>query len=474
MWLNLIMLVSLVLRLALVPFIYPHHSDEVWQYLEPAYHLIEGQGTITWEQRAGMRSWLIPVLVAVPMRLGHAIDPMGMAHIMAVQVAAALLSLLMVWGFYVLGKRISEMHGLICACVAAAWSEIVYMSPRSLSEPMSAATFVAGTALLLSNGKRSAYAIAAGFLLGLAFLFRIQHGPAIAALLVVAIHHYRFVPVLLGGLLAVLADSIANMALGAPPLQWIWLNFEANLLQARSADYGVQPAWYYLVDLILRWNVFAMPIAILAVLGARRYPAIAAALLVHFVVHSLIPHKEWRFQYLAIVLILLLAALGTGVVITHWQGAIRKPVLLCGAATAWAAASVVAIISPGLPASAQLDLKGIQMAMVEIARKPSTCPIAVVGQRHAIGASYVLLNRPRRIYHFRGDRLQDFPAYSNAVGTIVTDAARLRALPPQFSAIKCFTAKSPGAVCIAQNSQSCAGEIPARYELNSALAASGS
>ncbi|MSP03949.1 MAG: hypothetical protein EXR05_01570 [Acetobacteraceae bacterium] len=40
--------------------------DEVFQYLEPAHRLVHGTGLIAWEYAAGLRSWLLPgVLAAV-------------------------------------------------------------------------------------------------------------------------------------------------------------------------------------------------------------------------------------------------------------------------------------------------------------------------------------------------------------------------------------------------------------------------
>ena len=50
-----------------------HHPDEVLQYIEPAYRLLTGDGIVTWEYRYGMRSWLLPWLLAGPMALGQAV-----------------------------------------------------------------------------------------------------------------------------------------------------------------------------------------------------------------------------------------------------------------------------------------------------------------------------------------------------------------------------------------------------------------
>ena len=70
-----ILLVAVVLRiLAFSPYAI-HHPDEAVQYLEQAHRLAFGSGLVPWEYRFGMRSWLLPVLLAGPMALGEVIAP---------------------------------------------------------------------------------------------------------------------------------------------------------------------------------------------------------------------------------------------------------------------------------------------------------------------------------------------------------------------------------------------------------------
>jgi len=71
----ILMAIALLVRIAaLIPFSM-HHPDEIFQYTEQAHRLVFGYGTVPWEYRYGMRSWLVPLLSAPLMALGHLIAP---------------------------------------------------------------------------------------------------------------------------------------------------------------------------------------------------------------------------------------------------------------------------------------------------------------------------------------------------------------------------------------------------------------
>ena len=45
------------------------HTDEHYQVLEPAHYLVFGSWFKAWEFSAGMRSWFLPCLYALPLQL---------------------------------------------------------------------------------------------------------------------------------------------------------------------------------------------------------------------------------------------------------------------------------------------------------------------------------------------------------------------------------------------------------------------
>lgn len=64
----LALVVRIVVALSFQNIIAP---DEVFQYLEQAHRLVFGQGIVPWEFQIGLRSWLIPIILAAPMALAH-------------------------------------------------------------------------------------------------------------------------------------------------------------------------------------------------------------------------------------------------------------------------------------------------------------------------------------------------------------------------------------------------------------------
>ena len=63
----LILVVAVGLRLFAVTLYGTHHPDEAFQYLEQAHRLVFDYGLVPWEFRYFIRSWLIPLMLSVPM-----------------------------------------------------------------------------------------------------------------------------------------------------------------------------------------------------------------------------------------------------------------------------------------------------------------------------------------------------------------------------------------------------------------------
>jgi hypothetical protein len=446
------------------------HPDEIWQYLEPAYKLIDGHAVVTWDQRAGLRSWLLPEVLAVPMYLGHLLSPRSEAHLFAVRLSMAALSLLIVWAAYRLGKAVSPTHALIAAFATAAWSELVYMAPRALTDSVSASLFAGGAALLLTRNKRSDYL--AGLLLGLAFVVRIQTAPAIAVLVLFTLPEWkaRWLRLLAGGLVALALDSVANLLMGAPPALWIVKNFTINFIEHKSASFGVSSPWAYPLDLFNRWNLFIVPLLFLAVLAAKKYPSLLAAAVVHMAVHSLIPHKEWRFDFLFHVLVVLLAGIGAGSLVQRrsWRGATL-------AALGFLGASVFVGLQPDLKSN-YFRFHPMESALFEAGAIAPSCAIAVYDLRQDIAGSYALENSDRPFYIYAHDDPAKFDLRqaAGAYGAIIASPPQFAELPRGFTEVKCYPYYD-GRVdwCVLKRAGACKGTPPRQLEINNYLKATG-
>jgi hypothetical protein len=84
--------------------------------------------------------------------------------------------------------------------------------------------------------------------------------------------------------------------------RYLWITFVEN----KSALYGTEPWYWYLLQVAVRF----LPLFLLALVGVRRSPFLGWVVFIILASHSIIPHKELRFIYPAMPIVLTLAALG--------------------------------------------------------------------------------------------------------------------------------------------------------------------
>ena len=392
----IILAFALLLRVAVACWPVIHHADELWQYLEPAHHLSVGPWVQTWEARAGARSWLLPILFAGPMWIGHALAPTTMLDVLLPRLLCVILSLGAVLAAAGLGFRLSRTHGLIAAFLTAIWYELVYFAPRTLSEPIATALFLASAWLLLGDRTRRRTMIG-GLLLGLCVVVRFQYAPAALVLAIGAAGpRWRdWVDLAAGGLVALFASAASDLAAGATPFEWIIRNVTLNLVANRSAGFGTSPAYGYVTVLAGLWGLAAIPILALAAIGARRYPVLLVAALINFAVHSAIPHKEYRFILLTTTILVVLAALGSADLLRRFRGSRALAVLAGG----W---FLLSGACGGLGSSAaEWGQNGKLIAAWRIAGTvPDVCGVGIYRVTEPLVASYTLYRRDTPIYQF--------------------------------------------------------------------------
>ena len=374
-----------------------HHPDAIYQYLEPAHRLLTGDGVVTWEWRVGMRSWLLPLLLAGPMALGEALGPAGPWPVAMPRLAMGLASLSIVWSAWTLGRRRSPIAGLLAGFVAATWFECIYFGVQTLAEPVATAAFLPAAVLVTAERPTRRAAAAAGALLALAILMRPHYAPSAAVLILVAWWPFARRPrddsahrtarrtahwtALIGGGLAVAAVSACvDLAAGAVPFGWIVENVRQNIVGGVAATYGVSPPLTYAKWLFQTWLVWSVPIAIGLRAGWRANPALLIAACVTIGVHSLIGHKEYRFIYLAIVAIVILSAIGWGEMIdraaTRWSAArVRAAGLAVG--VGWGAAALLLPMAPLAWAHQREGVPGSQVFAL-LRDDPATCGVALL------------------------------------------------------------------------------------------------
>lgn len=309
----LVVLAAIVLRWqAYSPFDISH-ADEAMQYLEQAKRLVIGTGIVPWETRLDVRNSLIPQMLALPYALGHALAPGTLLGMHLVRIAAEAFSLLILPAAWKLGSLTSRWHGLAALFAAAVWYESVLFSTLLLSEVLATGPMLMAAALLLPDRPGAGQLRWAGFLLGVGVILRLQYAPFAAVLVLMRLRSDRamWLALIQGGLAALALAAISDLAAGQVPLRWILNNVDYNILQGRAARFGEEGPFAYVVMLLVHLGPLAVPIVVGALLSPPRYRPLLYAAIVCAVFHSFISHKEYRFIWIAVLTLVILAAIAS-------------------------------------------------------------------------------------------------------------------------------------------------------------------
>jgi hypothetical protein len=230
---------------------------------------------------------------------------------------------------------------------------------------------------------------------GLAFCLRVQLAPALG---IVALWACRgeirrgWLPLLLGATVPVLATGILDLATWGAPFQSIWKNVFVNVIEHRADRYGTFGPWEYGWMALDKGGAAVVPVAVAAVLGARRAPVFALAALAVVISHSLIGHKEYRFLYPAVALTIVLAGVGSAEILGRFPRHIRARA--AGAALAlWSATALAAGAAPAWSALWRQSGDPLTV-MAAAARRPDLCGFAIHALPWGWSGGYTWLNRP--------------------------------------------------------------------------------
>lgn len=472
-WLGAILVLALALRLAGAwrPSLIPP-GDEVSEYLEAAHRLVFGNGLIPWEYRHGMRSWSMALLVAAPMRLGSAIAPDGMGYLFAVRMAMAAIGLLPVWGAWTLGRALSRGHAIVAALAIATWWELVWFAGHPLTEPVATAAIVAGAACLVRRASGDAkpywHLVAGGALVAAGVVMRFHYAPA-AGVIALALLWGRlraaWTAAIAGAAATALVSAAIDLWAGQAPFGWVAINVALNLGGGRAAQFGVSPADSYFRDWIGLWRWAAVPVLAFAIVGTRRYPALAAAALINLGVHMAIGHKEYRFVLLTTTLLLLLAALGSVDVATRFMRTRRQAA--AAAALLWVAASALLAWTDPLVTRWRWFDQALTTTHA-IGADRASCGVLVWRWRLWL-SSYAYLHRDVPLYAYDPDSRVTPPPSSDriarGVNRIVTPLRARLAMPTGFRRAACHdgrdemsgdpTGPATGPVCVYERAGTC-------------------
>ena len=446
----LIRAVGLVLRLATLTRLHAYFPDEVFQYLEAAHRLAFGPGVVTWEYREHVRSWLVPLALAGPMRLGDMISPHSGAYILLPKLGLLAISMATIPAAGLIGRRFSALHALLAMLVAGTSAEFVYFSTIALTEPLAGFLFLIAAAQLYRRVQPSKQdLIAAGALLTLTCLVRFQYGPSVVILgLATLSRGPRRIGWLLVGSLPLLALSSAlDLSMGDRPFAWLAANIHQNITLGRSHAW-VDGPFYYLQTLIEVWGAWLAPLLVLAIIGARRCPALFIAALANLLIHTMIAHKEYRYILLTTMTMAVLAAIGTAETI-RWARRHSAPGrwkhIIWIAVGGWLAAS--ASIATSGPMQYWWDQQQNQLsAFASVRDQPDLCGVAIFGFDWTGSGGYAYLHRSVPLFAYalteRSQMQHDIAQFD----AIVTPAQL--PTPAAFSQERCIASPGRTTMCI--------------------------
>jgi GPI mannosyltransferase 3 len=347
-WLALhaLVAVALLLRLSVgYASDYWSHPDELFQYLEQAHRLAFGYGFQPWEYRYGIRNWLLPGAIAAIL---SGLKVVGLdapvIYIPLLKTVFALLSVSLVYAAFFIARQLySQTSAWVAAIFVACWHEIVGQATRATPEVFGTYALVGAFALLLSRPSM-ARALATGALIGLTVALRIHYvvpAAVLCGILVIGWGWRVAWQAALGGI-AVLATAglIDGWTWGTPFISF-WNAVLFNITYGVADTFGQEHAiWYFWTLTYASRGLYALGF-VYGLAGLKRHWPILLLIAAVLIPHSLIAHKEYRFVFLVVPLLMILLA----------DAITASRVVVPGDAFNWrfaASVAAVAIASAGL------------------------------------------------------------------------------------------------------------------------------
>jgi len=354
------------------------HPDEVYQTLEPAFFRVHGYGVLAWEWHQGLRNWAVPLLLSGLFRLAGALglsDPWWLRGLVGVPLG--LLHMAALLAAFRLGRRHSLVAGwtalLAMGLLPLAWD----YAGRTLSEPLSADFLLLAADALSRPLARSRAPLWGGLALGLSVVARYGSAPAVlgALLWLAACRRWRALLLCVAGgaAVAVLLGTLDAWSWGSPfhSLE-AWTRFNV-LTEGAVHAFGRAPPSFYtpLILAFVPWWVWPM-LAYGLLRPAPGWPRVGVPLAMAAVALGALlmtAHKEERFLYPVVVLLVLEAALALGRLLDALPRAVG--LALAGAALG------VSLLAQGTT----IDARGDEFrALVQSARSPQATGLLIVNE----------------------------------------------------------------------------------------------
>jgi hypothetical protein len=300
------------------------YPDEIFQVLEQAHRLAFGNGIIPWEFAVGIRSYMLPEFFAGVYLSAERLWPGS--YLLAARLVLSLFSLVTVccaWG--ILRRFASPRAALLGAFLSAVWVELVYFGPKAHFEVIGGHLLLLGTYLVFPyiEEVRPARLLFGGFLLGVTLCMRVQLAPvfAVLGLVILVVNGWRrAMTIALGAVVGIAFSGFVDYLTLAYPFASIIGYFKVNLIERVSEKFGRMPWHFMLLNFVRVWSGALVLFVWFGIEGLRKsrpmllLVAMAAAVVL---AHSAVSHKEYRFVYPALPMLMIPIAAGMDRVIAR-------------------------------------------------------------------------------------------------------------------------------------------------------------
>ncbi len=251
--------------------------------------------------------------------------------------------------------------------------------------------------------------------------------------------------------------------------------FNRILLYDRAVEFGVTPVIAYINSFWCMWSIAILPLLFAIARGWRRAPVLAWTALVNIGFHSLIAHKEYRFIFLSVVLLVIIAALGS----VDWIATLRNrprwrrwavPMVAGG----WLSASAV-LATTGIMPDYWIHGLGAAKLAAELRADPQMCGLALYDAPSNLMPGRERLAGSMPLYALysadplAADRLAAIvPKASSAFNRILAHHSSQNALPSNFTPRGCGSVGG-AEICIFARDGGCDADAAATFKINDVL-----
>ena len=286
------------------------HPDEVFQVLEPALHRARGYGVVAWEWEVGLRNWAVPGLFSFIIKFADALgvqSPWAQRVILEIPQYALTLGMLGAV-FRLSARRVGAPMAMWCVALVTAYPPFIWFAGRTMGESLSVAFLVWGLERLDAKEEQGAWpALLGGALLGFAEVARYGSAAVIAPAMLWLLLTRRFKTfglATLSGLAVALALGLLDLVTWGDWFHSLIAYVKFNVLSNQAAErFGVGPIQQYVKQfMIAPWAAIGGLLWLKK--GSQRIWLFAVPAAVYWVAITATPHKEARFLYPTLMLLL--------------------------------------------------------------------------------------------------------------------------------------------------------------------------